>query len=196
MSNIAAFSPDSPFLDPAALRIPTGARHSEQRKRAAASALIVRRPNADEWVFVHPDPLFHWENFWCYEKDKTHFMVVPDVYEELESSVSRVFAEWDFYLASVLNGDPIIWPVKHSDTDYFRTIREAVQAAMTGWLQVQSNQNLKRYDYRHATGNYPAPDWSGFQTAQDAGNLFTKTFRERLIMKTDHEVLERLRGRK
>jgi len=86
--------------------------------------------------------------------------------------------------------------VKHSDTEYFRTRRLAVEAAMTGWVQVQSNQVLKQYDFRRASANYPAPDWSDYSTPEDAQKLFTKLFKDHLITKPDHDVLERLRGRK
>jgi len=85
---------------------------------------------------------------------------------------------------------------KSPDTDYFRTQREAIQAAMTGWFQVQSNQILKRYEYHPAKADYPPPDWAGFESAEDARTLFTRTFRDRLITTLNHDVLERLRGRK
>ncbi len=187
---------ESALLDPAALRIPITARHSEQRKTPATAAIAIRRPANDEWAYVNPNSEFHFENFWCYEKDKKVYMITPTLYPQLEVYVARVFAEWDFYLAAVKNDDPVIWPVKHSDTDYFRTQREAVQAAMTGWYQIQSNQALKRYDYRPAHADYPTPDWTGFETTEDARALFTKTFRNSLITSLDHDVLERLRGRK
>jgi hypothetical protein len=188
-------NPSDPLLDPAALRIPVGARHTAGRK-PASSSLTIRKPSNDEWVLVHPDLLFHWEGYRVYEKEKKHHLLSPSLYDQLETNVRRVFGEWDFYLASVLNDDPIIWPVKYSDTDYFRTLHEAVQAAMTGWHQVQSNRDLKRYDYLPAQKDYSLPDWSGFQTEEEARALFTRTFREHLIDKLDHEVLERLRGRK
>jgi hypothetical protein len=195
MSDLLGNPTESPLLDPTALRIPVGARHTTDKK-PTPSSLTIRKPGPDEWVRVHSDPLFRWEGYRVYEKDKKYHLLIPSLYDQLESNVRRLFGEWDFYLTSVLNDDHIIWPLKYSDTDYFRTMHEAMQAAMTGWHQVQSNQHLKRYDYRSAQKDYSTPDWTGFQTEEEARALFTRTFRENLIDELDHEVLERLRGRK
>jgi hypothetical protein len=187
--------PGSALLNPAALRIPTAARHTEQRKRYSSDVRIAK-PKPDAWVTIHPDQKFHWENLWAYEKDKSFYLLTPAVYDELEDSVQRVFAECDFYLAAVLNDDPILWMVKHSDTDYFRTMRGAVEAAMAGWVQVQSNQRSKRYDFKQPQATYPTPDWSEYATPDDAQKLFTTLFTDRVIDQTGHDVLERIRGRK
>jgi hypothetical protein len=185
----------SPLLDPASLRIPTGARHTEQRKRHT-SDLTITKPKADQWVLVHPDEAFRWEGFWTYEKDKSFYLLSPTVYDQLEDSVQRVFAECDFYLAAVLNADPIVWMIKHSDTDYFRTMRVAIEAAMTDWVQMQSNQRLKQYDHKHPQTTYANPDWSEYSTQVDAQKVFTALFANRVITESDHDILERIRGRK
>jgi hypothetical protein len=190
-----ALSPDSPLLDPAALRIPTAARNTEQRKRYT-SDLKIKRPEADEWAIIHPREEFRWENIWTYEKDKKFYLLPPALYDQLEDSVQRVFAECDFYLTAVLNADPIVWFVKHSDTEYFRTMRSAVEAAMSNWVQVQSNQRLKQYDFKHPEATYASPNWSEFATPQDAQKVFTGLFANRVINQLDHDVLERIRGRK
>ena len=185
----------SPLLNPASLRIPTATRHTEQRKRYT-SDLKIKRPENDEWAVIHPDATFRWENIWAYEKDNKFYLLSPALYDQLEDHVRRVFAEYDFYLAAVLNAGYILWRVKHSDSDYFRTMRDAVEAAMTGWVQVQSNQTTKRYDFRHPQATYAAPDWSEYSTPEDAQKLFTALFANRVITASDHDVLERIRGRK
>jgi putative ribosome biogenesis GTPase RsgA len=98
----------------------------------------------------------------------------------------------------VLNADLIVWFAKHSDTEYFRTMRGAVEAAMTDWIQVQSNQRLKQYDFKHPQATYAVPDWSEYSTEDDAQNVFTALFANRVITEPepDHDILERLRGRK
>ena len=63
MSKTAApLQPESPLLDPTALRIPTAARNSEQRKQQTLD-LRIDKPGPDDWVFVHPDEAFRWEGF-------------------------------------------------------------------------------------------------------------------------------------
>jgi hypothetical protein len=167
----------------------------EQRKRYP-SDLQIRRPAPDEWAIIHPNEAFRWENLWAYEKDRKFYLLSPALYDQLEGNVRRVFAEHDFYLAAVRNADPIIWKVKHSDTEWFRTIRCAVEAAMTNWVQVQSNDGAKLYNFKHPHAAYPAPDWSQYQTADDAQKLFTAVFTNQVITQLDHDVLERIRGRK
>jgi len=191
----AAVPPGSPLLDPAALRIPTAARNTEQRTHRT-SELKIGKPEPDDWARVHPDAAFRWESLWAYEKDKKFLLLSPALYDQLEENVQRVFAECDFYLAAILNADPIIWMIKHSDTEWFRTRRSAIEAAMTNWVQMQSNQRLKQYDYKHPEAKYPDPDWSEFATAEDAQKLFTALFTGRVITQPDHDILERIRGRK
>ena len=195
MSSFPAVPPDQPLLNPAALRIPTAARNSEQRKQRAAS-LKIAKPRPDDWVTIHPDEAFRWENFWAYEKDKKFYLLSPALYDQLEDNVQRVFVEHDFYLTGVLNEDPIVWFVKHSDTEWFRTMRCAVEAAMAGWVQVQSNLHMKRYDFRPASAKYDNPDWSEFTTVDQAQKLFAEVFAGRVIAAPDHDLLERIRGRK
>jgi len=43
-------TPEPALLDPAALRIPVAARHSEKRKTPVNAALAIRRPDNDEWA--------------------------------------------------------------------------------------------------------------------------------------------------
>jgi hypothetical protein len=179
----------------AAFRIPPAARHSERRKPTVQSVRI-SKPRRDAWVQIHTDAAFQWEGFWAYEKDRQHYMVPHDLYNELEESVQSVFAEHDFYLAAGLNEEAFIWPVKHSDTDWYRSMREAVSAAMQGWVQVQSNARSQRYDCRTPQCSYEAPVWDGLSTGEQAAELFNKTFSGRLITTPDHEILERIRGRK
>jgi hypothetical protein len=194
-SNSSAIRPGSDLLNPAALRIPTAARHTEQRK-PRTNDVRIGKPKADDWASVHPKEAFRWENFWAYEKDKSVYLLPPPLYDQLEPNVQRVFAESDFYLTAVLHADPIVWMLKHSDTDWFRSHRESVEAAMSGWVQVQSNRAAGRYDHKRATATWPDPDWSGYESAEDAQKLFTTLFSERLIAVLDHPVLERIRGRK
>jgi hypothetical protein len=187
--------PDSVLLDPAAFRMPVAVRNSEQRKKLGAD-LKIGKPRADDWAFVHSSKDFHFESLWAYEKDDKLYLLHPSLYDELEENVQRVFRECDFYVAAILNGDPIAWMVKHSDTEWFRSARRAVESAMTNWIQIQSNNRLKQYDVRHPEAQYPEPEWTGYTTAEDGRVVFTQLFRDKLIATPDHDVLQRIRGRK
>lgn len=160
------------ILDPSALRIPPAARNSEKRKQSNLNLKIVK-PLPDDWARIHPSEAFRWEGFWAYEKDKQYYVVSHATYLQLEEQVQRVFAEHDFYTAAILNGDSVVWPVKHSDTDWYRSMREATLAAFDGWVQVQSNSRTTQYDVRTPKAGYATPDWSALSTDEDACKLFT-----------------------
>lgn len=193
--NLLTDSPDSVLLDPAAFRMPVAARNSEQRRRLG-SDLKIGKPEPDDWAFVHPNTEFHFESLWAYEKDDKLYLLHPSVYDKLEENVQRVFKECDFYLTVILNSDPIVWMVRHSDTEWFRTARRAVEAGMKNWVQIQSNKRLKQYDIRHPEAQYAEPDWSEYSTGEDAKRVFTQLFKGKLITSHDDTILERIRGRK
>jgi hypothetical protein len=73
---------------------------------------------------------------------------------------------------------------------------EAVQAAMTGWVQVQSNQDKKCYEINHPSADYPEPDWPSILGDATPQELFTRIFKGKVIDSPEHEQLERIRGRK
>lgn len=56
--------------------IPSGARTNAVR-RVAAPTLTISKPRPDDWVTIHPDPSFHWESFWAYEKDNKFYLLMP-----------------------------------------------------------------------------------------------------------------------
>src|ERR1035441_134033 len=135
---------------PVAFATTTRPRKRQARTAATATGESARRRHLSAGVaaFLGDNencraPSFHWENIWTYEKEKNFYLLPPAIYDQLEESVQRVFAECDFYLTAVLDADPIVWMVKHSDTEYYRSMRSAV--AMTNWVQMQSDQRLKLY---------------------------------------------------
>jgi hypothetical protein len=189
-------TPASVLLDPAAFCIPPHARTSGQKRKYTAD-LKIGKPGPADWVRIHHDASFHWRYINAREDGNHNFYILaPGLHEQLESRVQRVFGECRFFITAVLNADPILWLVKHSKTDYFETMVEAVEAAMTGWIQMQSNQVKKCYEINPPHIDYPEPDWSSMLGDATAQELFTRIFKGHVIDSADHEQLERIRGRK
>jgi hypothetical protein len=183
------------LLDPATFRMPVRARNTEKRK--TGNALKIAKPRNDDWVRIYPDAAFHWEHIWAREDlNKNVHILLPGLYDQLETQVQRVFAENDFYVTAVLNSDPIVWRVKHSDTEWFRTMQHAVEIGLSGWVQVQSNMERNRYDVNEPSAHYEIPDWQEVTGGSTAQELFTRLFSGRVIQSVDDEALERIRGKK
>ena len=189
-------TPASVLLDPAAFCVPPHARISGQKRNYIAD-LKIGKPGPADWVRIHPDTSLHWRYINARE-DRNHnfYILAPGLYEQLENRVQRVFGLCQFFVTATLNADPFLWLVKHSKTDYFETMLEAVQAAMTGWVQVQSNQDKKCYEFNPPSADYSDPDWSSMLGEATPQELFTRVFKGRVIDSVDHEQLERIRGRK
>lgn len=180
------------LLDPKALRIPITSRNSEKRR---STNLNITKPKPDAWVAVHPHPAYHWQNFWAYEKDRKLYILDPTIYDALPDNVQRVFFEHDFYLATELNADIFVWPVKHTDTNWFRTLHGAALEGQRNWVQVQSNSRTGQYDCRQPSAVYDVPDWSEFSTEENALNAFNQAFSGRIISDPHHGLLKRIGGR-
>jgi hypothetical protein len=189
-------TPASALLDPAAFCIPPHARTSGQKHKYTAD-LKIGKPGPADWVRIHPDTSFHWRYIDARE-DRNHnfYILAPGLYEQLENRVQRVFGVCQFFVTATLNADPFLWLVKHSKTDYFETMLEAVEAAMAGWIQVQSDQAKKCYETSHPSIIYPEPDWSSILGDATPQELFTRIFKGKVIDSPEHEQLERIRGRK
>jgi hypothetical protein len=86
-------SPSTPpvLLDPAAFRMPIRAHNSEKRK--PGNALKIAKPRNDDWVRIHPDVRFHWQHIWAREDNNKNVQILlPGLYDQLETQVQRVFA--------------------------------------------------------------------------------------------------------
>lgn len=110
--------------------------------------------------------------------------------------MQRVFSENDFYVTAVLNANTILWRVKHSDTEWFRTMQRGIEAGLVGWVQIQSNLAQKCYDCHEASIDYDSPNWEEVTGGFTAAELFTRVFSGRVIQSVDDDVLERIRGKK
>jgi hypothetical protein len=198
MANMPETTPHEPsqaLLDPSAFTLPPRARNIAQ-KRKTGLELKLEKPGPADWARIHPDEAFHWLHMLAFEEKPSRklFILSPGLYEELDEAVQRVFAENDFRLTAILNGNPILWRLKHSDTGYCRSMQQAVEIGLAGWVQIQSNQFDKLYRIHQPTAQYDEPDWDAVTGGESAQELFTRVFKERVISSVDHPVLLRIGG--
>jgi hypothetical protein len=104
----------------------------------------VRRPYAQDFVRVHPEPEFR-RNFLMVDlkDDREEFLVRPEIAPELvgETIMKTLF--------TAINRQSVVflWPVTIPPPDgkqleWWRSLREAAERSMTKWTRVKANMSL------------------------------------------------------
>jgi hypothetical protein len=152
----------------------------------------VHKPNPQDFVRVHPS-LEYRDNFPVIElKDEREEYIVtgsllPDLIGE--------FTNKTLFTAINRQGVLFLWPVRLPDPEgkqmeWWRSMREAAELAMTQWIRTKANMSLGAYDMYAAESTLSEPVWPEV-TFQE---LIRLAFRDRLITSLDHPVIKRLRG--
>jgi hypothetical protein len=153
----------------------------------------VRRPNPQDFVRVHPSPEYR-RNLLCIEfkDDRETFLVRPELASELigEAKTMTVFS------ATNRQNVAFLWPVTIPPPDgrmngWWRSAREAAELAIKHWIRIKPNMSLGAYEIYMAEGEIPAPQWPDLAFKE----LLRIAFRDRLVDRPDHPVIQRLRGR-
>jgi hypothetical protein len=152
----------------------------------------VRKPAAQDFVCVRPDPQFR-ENFPIIElkDEREEYIVVADLVPELRGE----FVTKTLFTAINRQGTVFFWPVRlpspdGRDMEWWRSGREAAELATKFWIRVRANMNLGAYEIFKAECVISDPEWPelGFW------DLIKIAFRDHLIDRIDHPVVKRLRG--
>jgi hypothetical protein len=88
-----------------------------------------------------------------------------------------------------------LWPVRLPDPqgrqmEWWRSMREAAELAMTQWIRIKPNMSLGAYEIYVAESTMSEPEWPAVAYA----DLIKLAFRDRLIDSMSHPVVKRLRG--
>jgi hypothetical protein len=153
----------------------------------------VRKPGPQDWVRVRPGAEFR-ENFPIVEiKDEREEYIVTSglVPELVDEVVSKTL-----FTAINRQGTIFLCPCRlpgpdGKDLDWWRSLREGAEAATKSWVRVKSNMNLGAYDIFQSESILSEPEWPelGFW------DLIKIAFRDHLIDRIDHPVIDRLRGK-
>jgi hypothetical protein len=157
------------------------------------TTIPVRKPSAQDWVRVHPDPQMR-DNFPLIElKDERgeEYVIAGSLVGELVGE----FVSKTLYVCINRQGVLSLWPVRLPDPDgremdWHRSAREAAERAMSRWVRVKSNRSLGAYEVFEAQGTLAEPGWPHLSFQE----IVKIAFRDRLITTLDHPVIKRLRG--
>jgi hypothetical protein len=152
----------------------------------------VRKPNPQDFVRVHPDPAYR-ENFPVVQlkDDREEYLVPAGLLPELVGEFVSVT------LFTAVNRQEVVflWPVRLPDPqgrqmEWWRSMREAAELAMTQWIRIKPNMSLGAYEIYVAESTMSEPEWPAVAYA----DLIKLAFRDRLIDSMSHPVVKRLRG--
>jgi len=151
----------------------------------------VKKPNAQEFVRVHPSPEMRLQTTTLILKDEGEtYLVEKDLWPELLAETAPVC----LYTAINRQGVLFLWcvkmPIKTNKQNWTKSTLDAIGAAQKGWIRMQANMSGGYYDIYKASGNLPEPEWPEL-TFQE---IIRIAFRDRFIDSLDHPALKQLRG--
>ena len=88
-----------------------------------------------------------------------------------------------------------VWPVRLPTPDgrqntWHSSAQMVVDLAMKYWVRMQANMSMGAYDIFEATANIPDPVWPELSFT----DILKIAFRDKLIDRPDHPVIQQLRG--
>jgi hypothetical protein len=181
----------NPF-DPAALRLDQSYADTVGVKKLLTT-VPVRKPNRQDFVRVHPDPRYRLTPAAIIEvkEDREVYLVTPNMAHALPGEFSTVT------LFTTINrqGTLHLWPVKQPGPDgkhneWHRSAAEAAERAMEKWVRVTASMSLGAYEIFEASGDLPEPVWPDFSFEE----ILKIAFREHIVDRTDHALVQRLQG--
>jgi hypothetical protein len=183
-------TPLDPF-DPANLRLDQSFIESAGVKKLLTT-VPVGKPNPQDFVRTHPDQTYRVQVALIELKDDREvYLVLPHIVPDLAGEYKP------FVLYTTINRQGVVrlWPVRIPEADgrameWHRSAAEAAQLATTRWVRVKANMSLGAYEISVAESVMAEPVWP----EQTFPELLRIAFRDRLIDRIDHPVVNRLRG--
>jgi hypothetical protein len=185
-------STPNPFGDLSALRLDQSYADTVGVKKLLTT-VPVRKPNRQDFVRVHPDPGYRLTPAAIIEvkEDREVYLVMPSMAQALTGEFATVT------LLTTVNrqGTLHLWPVKLPDpqgrqNEWHRSAAEGAERAMNKWVRVTASMSLGAYEIFEAGGDLPDPVWPDFSFQE----ILKIAFRERLVDRPDHPLVQRLQG--
>jgi hypothetical protein len=156
------------------------------------TTIPVGRPGGHDFFRVNPDPAFRL-NAPVIElkEDREVYLVAPEMLAELPGSVKAKTLFTTISRQGVLR----LWPVALPEADgrrndWARSAVDAADHAMRRWVRLAANMSLGAYEIYEAQGQLPEPEWPDLAF----GEILKIAFRDRIIDRSDHPVVQRLQG--
>jgi hypothetical protein len=182
----------NPFDNLSALRLDQSYADTVGVKKLLTT-VPVRKPNRQDFVRVHPDPTYRLgpAGIIEFKEDRESHLVTPEMAQSLPGEIAVV----TLYTTINRQGVVSLWPVKLPGPDgkyneWHRSAAAAVERAMKKWVRVTANMSLGAYEIFEASGDLPQPLWPDFSF----GEILKIAFRDRIVDRPDHPLVQRLQG--
>jgi hypothetical protein len=192
MSDINSNPTSNPFTDLSTLRLDQSYADTAGVKKLLTT-VPVRKPNRQEFVRVHRDPAYRLTPTAIIElkEDREVYLLRPAIAQELPGEYTVA----TLYTTINRQGVVFLWPVKLPGFDgkrneWHRSAAEAAERAMERWTRVTANMSLGGYEIFEAMGGLPEPDWPKVSLQA----ILEVAFRDRIVDRADHPLIQRLRG--
>jgi hypothetical protein len=183
-----------PFGDLSALRLDQSYAGDTVGVKKVLTTVPVRKPNRQEFVRVHPDPTYRLTPAAIIElkEDRETYLLLPKMAQALPGE----FATVTLFTTITRQGTLFLWPVKLPNpngrqNEWHRSAAEAAERAMKKWLRVTSSMSLGAYEVFEASGDIPEPVWP----EPSFEEILAIAFRDRVVDRFDHPLVQRLQGR-
>jgi hypothetical protein len=181
------------IFDPARWKTPVDSRLDPKApiKPASFSKLEVRKPPADHYVHVHPDPDFNGV-FPLYAdslvKRYEPYLIAPELMDTLPPQV-KVNVKWVRLAVAVTDtGLLFLWHVAQTGSEFHESGDSCILTTMTVWKKVIPEGSGYRMEPPEVSLADPVfPGWR-FE------EYLTRAFKDRYIDNLNHEIIKRLRG--
>jgi hypothetical protein len=182
----------NPFDNLSALRLDQSYADTVGVKKLLTT-VPVRRPNRQDFVRVHDDPRYRLTPAAIIEvkEDREVYLVTP----EMAQALLGEFSTATLHTAINRQGTLHIWPVKLPNpegrqNEWNRSAADGAERAKKKWVRVTSSISLGAYEIFEASGDLPDPVWPDISFEE----ILKIAFRERIIDRADHPLVQRLQG--
>ena len=150
----------------------------------------VRKPSKTQWFRIHPEykldaPLLKYG-----DSCDDYYLVVSSLADQL-IDVAQAFR---LVVGVDRQGVVFVWPLRLPDADrplaWHLSALEAASHAEVQWTRIQANMSLGAYEIRTAEGISDEPKWP--EMSRD--EILDIAFKNKIIDRLDHLVLQQLRG--
>ncbi|MGD9922444.1 MAG: hypothetical protein AB7V13_13525 [Pseudorhodoplanes sp.] len=156
------------------------------------TTIPVRRPSPQDFLRVHPAPEYRAALPALELKEDRELYVIA---RNMQAELATECVPCILHTAINRQGVVFLWPVRLPGPDgkqneWWRSAGEAAELATKQWVRLKANMSLGAYEIFTAAGALQEPEWPELTFPQ----LLEIAFRERLIDRADHPVVQRLRG--
>jgi hypothetical protein len=181
------------IFDPTRWKTPVDARLDPKApiKPATFSKIEIKKPPADHFVHVHPNPDCNGV-FPLYADSEAKrfdpYLIAPELIDSLPPQVRINVKHYRLAAAITDSGRLFLWHVAQTGSDWHEQGDQCILTAMTQWTKVIPDTNGYRQEDPVVQLPEPVfPDWS-------FAEYLARAFKDRYIDSLEHPVIKRLAG--